>query len=78
MSKAGAGAPRGFEHGRSGILGSWGLPWRLIRDSASGAEIMHVSLDAPDHFIGISLLTPPRDSAGIPHILEHCVLNGSK
>jgi len=39
---------------------------------------MHVSLDAPDHFIGISLLTPPRDSAGTPHILEHCVLNGSK
>ena len=72
------GLPPGFEEESAGVLESWGIPWVLLRDTASGAGIMHVSTDSPDHFLGISLLTPPRDSSGIPHILEHCVLNGSE
>ena len=27
---------------------------------------------------GVSFFTPPADSTGLPHILEHCVLNGSR
>ncbi|MDM7993163.1 MAG: insulinase family protein [Candidatus Fermentibacter sp.] len=72
------GLPPGFEARSSGVLLSWGIPWVLLRDTVSGAGIMHVGTDASDHFLGISLLTPPRDSSGIPHILEHCVLNGSE
>ncbi len=77
MPVTNAGLPRGFRLVRSGVLESWGIPWKLMRDEVSGAAVIHASTDPPEHFLGVSLLTPPRNSAGIPHILEHCVLNGS-
>lgn len=44
----------------------------------SGAEILSVSNDDDNKVFGITLRTPPSDSTGVPHILEHSVLCGSR
>lgn len=61
----------------SGTLPSFGIPWRLFRHGPSGAQVLHVRREDPDRFLGMAFRTPPSDSRGIPHVLEHCVLNGS-
>lgn len=61
----------------SGVLLSFGLPWRMLRDEATGATVLSVQSDDRDCFAGICFRTPAEDSRGIPHVLEHCVLNGS-
>ncbi|CAA7400918.1 unnamed protein product [Spirodela intermedia] len=43
-----------------------------------GAEIMSLTNDNENKVFGIVFQTPPKDSTGIPHILEHSVLCGSK
>jgi presequence protease len=42
-----------------------------LKHEKTGAEYFHV--DAKDHnnFFSISFTTPPSDSKGIPHVLEH-------
>lgn len=60
-----------------GVLSSFGLPWRMLRDETTGATVLSVQSDDRDRFAGICFRTPARDSRGIPHVLEHCVLNGS-
>ncbi|XP_042442600.1 presequence protease 2, chloroplastic/mitochondrial-like [Zingiber officinale] len=50
----------------------------LYRHRKTGAEIMSVSNDDENKVFGIVFRTPPNDSTGIPHILEHSVLCGSK
>ncbi|KAL7156785.1 hypothetical protein ABFS83_02G032600 [Erythranthe nasuta] len=50
----------------------------LYKHKKTGAEIMSVSNDDENKVFGIVLRTPPKDSTGIPHILEHSVLCGSR
>ncbi|XP_074560044.1 presequence protease 2, chloroplastic/mitochondrial-like [Curcuma longa] len=50
----------------------------LYRHRKTGAEIMSVSNDDENKVFGIIFRTPPNDSTGIPHILEHSVLCGSR
>ncbi|KAL8160389.1 hypothetical protein V2J09_001926 [Rumex salicifolius] len=50
----------------------------LYRHKKTGAEVMSVSNDDENKVFGIVLRTPPKDSTGIPHILEHSVLCGSR
>ena len=42
------------------------------------AQVMSVQADDPNKVFGISFLTPPTDSTGISHIMEHSVLCGSR
>jgi len=44
----------------------------------SGAELLHFENDDSNKVFIIGFKTPPDNSRGIPHILEHCVLNGSR
>ena len=44
----------------------------------SGAELLHFSNNDTNKVFIIGFKTPPENSYGIPHILEHCVLNGSR
>ena len=44
----------------------------------TGAEILFLSNDDDNKCFGVALKTPPQDSTGIAHILEHTVLCGSK
>ncbi|XP_044489578.1 presequence protease 1, chloroplastic/mitochondrial-like isoform X1 [Mangifera indica] len=50
----------------------------LFKHKKTGAEVMSVSNDDENKVFGIVIRTPPKDSTGIPHILEHSVLCGSR
>ena len=49
----------------------------LFRHKKSGARIAMVSNDDENKVFCIGFRTPPADSTGVPHILEHSVLCGS-
>jgi len=68
----------GFE-----ILDIMGLPeldatgiW--ARHQKSGAEVFHVLNDDIENLFSFVFATPPKDSTGVAHILEHSVLCGSR
>ena len=44
----------------------------------NGARLIHIFNDDPDNLFSIAFRTPVYDSTGVPHILEHSVLCGSK
>jgi Zn-dependent M16 (insulinase) family peptidase len=44
----------------------------------SGARLIYLQNDDDNKVFSITFRTPPRDSTGIPHILEHSVLCGSR
>lgn len=50
---------------------------RLWRHCPTGAQILSVSNDDENKCFGVTLRTPPADSTGVAHILEHSVLCGS-
>jgi len=44
----------------------------------SGARLLHLHGNDPENLFAIALRTPPPDHTGLPHILEHTVLCGSR
>jgi Zn-dependent M16 (insulinase) family peptidase len=44
----------------------------------TGAEVVHVHCHDEENLFSVGFRTPPSDSTGVAHILEHCVLAGSK
>ena len=50
----------------------------LLRHRKTGARILLLSNDDNNKVFSIGFRTPPADSTGLPHILEHSVLCGSK
>jgi Zn-dependent M16 (insulinase) family peptidase len=44
----------------------------------SGARHLHLAAEDRENLFGIAFRTPPPDDTGLPHILEHTVLCGSK
>ncbi len=55
-----------------------GAPAQLYRHQATGAEVLSISNTDENKVFGITFRTPPADSTGIAHILEHSVLCGSQ
>lgn len=51
---------------------------RLFEHLKSGARLLNVENDDDNKVFSISFRTPPKDSTGTPHILEHSVLCGSR
>ncbi|QUH20326.1 insulinase family protein [Alkaliphilus sp. B6464] len=51
---------------------------RLFYHNKSGAKLFHLENDDNNKVFSISFRTPPTDNTGLPHILEHAVLCGSK
>lgn len=51
---------------------------RLYRHRKTGAEILSMISNDENKVFGITFRTPPFDSTGVAHILEHSVLCGSK
>jgi len=49
-----------------------------LRHKKSGARIALLSNDDENKVFSIAFRTPPQDSTGLPHILEHSVLCGSR
>jgi len=56
-------------------LNTRGTLWRHQR---TGARLLSMENDDRNKCFGISFRTPPEDSTGLPHILEHSVLCGSR
>ena len=50
----------------------------LLRHRKSGARVMILENDDNNKVFSIGFRTPPSDSTGLPHIMEHSVLCGSK
>lgn len=44
----------------------------------TGAKVLHLHCDDRENLYSIGFRTPPPDSTGVPHILEHAVLAGSE
>ncbi len=51
---------------------------RLWKHEATGAELLSFCNADENKVFGVSFRTPPEDSTGLPHILEHSVLCGSE
>ena len=50
----------------------------LLKHKKSGARILLIENDDENKVFNIGFRTPPSDSTGVPHIMEHYVLCGSK
>eukprot|EP00980_Cylindrotheca_fusiformis_P030927 scaffold25645_cov206-Cylindrotheca_fusiformis.AAC.2 len=77
------GKAMGIEHPAYEIINKdmveeYGAATTLYRHKKSGAELLSVSTDDDNKVFGITFRTPPEDSTGVPHILEHSVLCGSR
>ena len=51
---------------------------RRYRHVKTGADLLSLVNDDENKVFGIAFRTPPPDSTGLPHILEHSVLCGSR
>jgi Zn-dependent M16 (insulinase) family peptidase len=51
---------------------------RLYEHVATGAQLLSLVNDDENKVFGIAFRTPPSDSTGVAHILEHSVLCGSR
>ena len=51
---------------------------KLYRHRKTGAEVLSLINDDENKVFGVTLKTPPEDSTGVAHILEHSVLCGSR
>lgn len=63
---------------RKDFVQEYGAATTLYRHKKSGAELLSVASDDDNKVFGITFRTPPEDSTGVPHILEHSVLCGSR
>lgn len=67
-----------YEEVEKTIIEEYSLIAILFKHKKTGAQIMSVSAADENKVFGVTFRTPPKDSTGIPHILEHSVLCGSK
>ena len=51
---------------------------RIFTHEKSGAKLLHLENDDDNKVFSIGFRTPPENSTGVPHIIEHCVLSGSR
>ncbi|BBB91480.1 MAG TPA: insulinase family protein [Methylomusa anaerophila] len=51
---------------------------KLFEHKKSGARLLYLENDDDNKVFSISFRTPPADSTGVPHIIEHSVLCGSR
>ncbi len=49
-----------------------------LRHHVTGMRVFHLHTDDAENLFSVLFPTPPSDDTGVPHIIEHCVLGGSK
>ena len=49
-----------------------------LEHAASGARLLHLHTEDTENCFAVTFPTPPPDETGLPHIMEHSVLAGSK
>ena len=67
-----------FDLLRTTRISEYDLDAALYRHKSSGAQLMSVRAPDDNKVFGITFRTPPADSTGVAHILEHSVLCGSR
>ena len=68
----------GFELVREQDIPELNSKVQLYRHIKTGAELLSLQNDDENKVFGITFRTPPSDSTGVAHILEHSVLCGSR
>jgi Zn-dependent M16 (insulinase) family peptidase len=68
----------GFELLREQHISELNTRARLFRHVKTGAELLSMQNDEENKVFAITFCTPPTDSTGLPHIMEHSVLCGSR
>lgn len=68
----------GFELVREQEIPEIASKARLFRHIRTGAQLLSVENDDENKSFSVGFKTPPPDDTGLPHILEHSVLNGSR
>jgi hypothetical protein len=68
----------GFELIRQQELAELKTQARLFRHLKTGAQLLALENDDENKAFGITFRTPPQDSTGVAHIMEHSVLCGSR
>ncbi|HPD56567.1 MAG TPA: insulinase family protein [Smithellaceae bacterium] len=69
---------RGFKVLRVKPIAALRLTAYELKHIKTGAKILHLHSFERENLYAICFRTPPEDSTGLPHILEHCVLAGSE
>ena len=69
---------RGFSLVREERLSEVSGTVKLWRHDATGAELLSIVNNDENKCFGATFRTPPKDSTGVAHILEHSVLCGSE
>ena len=69
---------RGFSLVREERLSEVSGTVKLWRHDATGAELLSIVNNDENKCLGATFRTPPKDSTGVAHILEHSVLCGSE
>jgi Zn-dependent M16 (insulinase) family peptidase len=67
-----------FELVREQHIGEISSLAKLYRHKKTGAEVLSLINEDENKVFGVTLKTPPEDSTGVAHILEHSVLCGSR
>ena len=67
-----------FELIREQPIGELNTHARWFRHAQTGAELISMENDDENKVFAVTFRTPPQDSTGVAHILEHSVLNGSR
>ena len=68
----------GFELQREDRVAEIDSIARLYRHQKTGAELLSIIGGDENKVFGVAFRTPPADSSGVAHILEHSVLCGSR
>ncbi|MFN8488954.1 MAG: insulinase family protein [Caldilineaceae bacterium] len=68
----------GFELVREEKIAELNTLARIYRHVQTGAQLLSMENDDENKVFGITFRTPPQDSTGIAHIMEHAVLGGSR
>jgi Zn-dependent M16 (insulinase) family peptidase len=68
----------GFELVREQEIPELNSRAQLYRHLKAGTELLSIQNDDENKVFGITFCTPPADSTGLPHIMEHSVLCGSR
>jgi len=68
----------GFALEREQVIPELSAIARVYRHAKTGGRLLSIISPDENKVFGIALRTPPADNTGLPHILEHSVLCGSK
>jgi Zn-dependent M16 (insulinase) family peptidase len=71
-------AIHGFELAREEAIAEIASTARLYRHRKTGAELLSLVNSDENKVFGATFRTPPEDSTGVAHILEHSVLCGTR